>query len=182
MKWDNYVMKSGPGHDQFWHDHLLEERDVLYVVANGFDPRMCDGAESIAKQGGNGKRDCRLVRLGGTSSSAAQSYRGLVDDNTRKLERIFDKWQIRAIDLAPASNRDMDAQREAANVVNDDDYSTYTDIIVDISAMPTRIFFPLLSGALRRLSSRAYPAGAIQTCSLSSAKIRLLIEQSTGPD
>ena len=159
MKWDNYVMKSGPRHDQFWRDYLLEKRDVLYVVANGFDPRMCDGAESIAKQGGNGKRDCRLVKLGGTSNSTAVSYGGLVDGNTRKLERVFDKWQIQTIDLALASNRDMDAQREAVNVVNDDDYSTYTDIIVDISAMPTRIFFPLLSGALRRLSGRGLLSG-----------------------
>lgn len=159
MKWDNYVMKSGPRHDQFWRDYLLERRDVLYVVASGFDPRMCDGAESIAKKGGDGKRDCRLVKFHGTGGTSAPPYRSLVDNNARRLERAFDKWDIQTINLASASNSDMDAQREAANVVHDDDCSAYTDIIVDISSMPTRIFFPLLSGALQRLSSGGLAGG-----------------------
>lgn len=159
MKWNDYVMKSGTRHDQFWHDYLLMKRDILYVVSSGFDPRMCDGAESIAKEGGSGRRDCRLVKFHGTSDLTSPSHEALVEDNTRKLERLFSKWRIQTIELAPRSSRDIDIQRAAASVISDDDCAAYTDIIVDVSSMPTQIFFPLLGRIVHRLSGGALPGG-----------------------
>ena len=152
MKWSDYVMKSGPWHDRFWSDHLRAKRDILYVVASGFDPRMCDGAESIAGKGGDGRRDCRLLRFFGTGDLTAMSYGKLVEDNTKRLERLFSKWKIRVVDLAPPSGRGIELQRNATCVVKDEDYAAYTDIVVDISSMPTQVFFPLLGAIMRQLS------------------------------
>lgn len=152
VKWDDYVMKTGSQHDQFWNGYLLVKRDVLYVVASGFDPRMCDGAESIAKIGGEGKRDCRLVKFHSNGDSTALSYGNLIKDNLHNLDLLLKKWKVRTIELAPTLSRDIDVQRKAANIINDTDYRTYTDIIVDISSMPTQIFFPLLGKTLQKLS------------------------------
>lgn len=151
MQWDEYVMKSGPQHDKFWSDYFLVKRDILYVVASGFDPRMCDGIESISKKGGDGRRDCRLVRFYGPSDSTALSYKHLVEDNVHNLHRLKN-WRVQAVELAPKLSRDIDIQRKAADIITDDDNTTYTDIIVDISSMPTQIFFPLLGKALQKLS------------------------------
>lgn len=152
MNWNNYVMKCGLEHDRFWSKYLQGERNILYVLASGFDPRMCDGAESVTKFGGRGRRDCRLVTFHGTEDPTTFLYANLVGNNIIKLERLFGKEQIQTVLLTSERGHDIDLQRNAAGVIKDDDYQQYTDIIVDISSMPTQIFFPLLGMILQRLS------------------------------
>ena len=159
MKWDDYFMKSGPGHDEFWRKYLQTKRDVLYVVASGFDPRMCDGAESIMRGGGKGRRDCRLVKFYGTADLTALPYGRLVEENALRIERLFGKPRIQTVELAPRTGRRVDLQRGAALLIGDEDYQTYTDIVVDVSSMPIPVFFPLLGSIVRRLSVPSRPGG-----------------------
>lgn len=159
MRWDDYFMRCGSQHTKFWKKYLQPTRDLLYVVASGFDLRMCDGAESIMRAGGSGKRDCRLVKFYGATDSTALSYGDLVESNILKLEQLFGKQQIKTVKLAPQRNRDVALQRSAAGLVVDEDYRTYTDIIVDISSMPTQIFFPMLGKIVQRLSGTHLSGG-----------------------
>ena len=152
MKWEDYIMKEGAAHEQFWGDRLQKTRNLLYVVASGFDPRMCDGAESIMKKGGDGRRDCRLVKFYKADDPTAASYSGLVEANTRKLLRLFSQQQIQTVELAPGPSKPADLQRRASEVIGVGDLETYTDIVVDISSMPTQIFFPLIGSVMHKLA------------------------------
>lgn len=159
MKWEDYIMKEGAAHERFWDDRLQKARDLLYVVAGGFDPRMCDGAESIMRKGGDGRRDCRLIKFYNADDPTAASYSGLVEDNNRKLLRLFNRQQIRTLELASRSSKPADLQRRASEAIDSEDLETYTDIVVDISSMPTQIFFPLIGSIMHRLARATPPPG-----------------------
>lgn len=45
------------------------------------------------------------------------------------------------------------------NSVRDDDFEAYTDIVVDISAMPPDVYFPALKGILGRAAGAASAGG-----------------------
>lgn len=157
MRWEDYIMREGAGHERFWDGHLREERDLLYVVASGFDPRMCDGAESVMKRGGRGRRDCRLIRFYEEDDPNAASYAGLIRDNTRRLEGALGRRQIQPVKVASGANKAIDIQRRASGAIAARDLETYTDIVVDISSMQTQTFFPLLGEAMLGLA-RAEPS------------------------
>ena len=157
MSWDDYVLRGGRRHGEFWRGRLRgEERDLLYVAAAGFDPRMCDGAESIMREGGAGRRDCRLALLGGAGGPAAPPpLAGLAEENMERMARLFGGRgrEVQTADVAQGTGRDVDIQRGAAElVVRDRDYEAYADIVVDVSSMPTQVLFPLLGKIVRRLS------------------------------
>lgn len=159
MRWEDYIMRGGADHERFWDDHLRAKRDLLYVVASGFDPRMCDGAESIMKKGGRGKRDCRLIRFYEENDPDAALYADLIRDNTRRLEGMLDQRQIQTVKVPSGANKPIDIQRLASGAIKDGDLEAYTDIVVDVSSMQTQTFFPLLGDVLIRLARADSPSG-----------------------
>ena len=52
LRWKNYIINKGVNVCTFWEDHLADKaRNLLFIMGQGFDPRMCNGATTILKQG-----------------------------------------------------------------------------------------------------------------------------------
>ena len=48
QRWTDAVLESGDELQKFWKHHLAErERSLLFILAKGFDPRMCIGIEML---------------------------------------------------------------------------------------------------------------------------------------
>lgn len=150
-RWDPYFLKTGKSFGDFWERHLnKKERNVLFVLGKGFDPRMCLGIKSIIDSGGTGVRDLVLVSLDEGSASPSKSYKDLVERNMQTLMEIVPSnsniiyktvkmWSSEEPDRRRISSWSASGLFSSFKDIND-----YSDVIVDISAMPKSVYFPLI--------------------------------------
>jgi hypothetical protein len=153
-RWHNYVMESGPRLETFWKSHLRTPRDVLFVVGKGFDPRMCLGLQLVLSAGGTGKRDVIALELDEGDSSPSKRYQPLVDENWTVLQRLMvpkGSLSTRELKVWSADGRRIGSRRAAALFGSQRDFNGYSDVVLDISALPRGIYFPLIAKILHLL-------------------------------
>jgi len=150
LRWDNYFLRHGPEFDVFWKKYLsYSNRDILFLVAKGFDPRMCCGIEAITEAGGLGKRDCIIIDFDEGATSPSRKYNPLVQQNSILLNKLLSnhkKIQKNIPMLSPEGRRV--GSRNIANSISVTELNCYTDIVIDISSMPRSIYFPLVGSIL----------------------------------
>ena len=150
-RWENYVLGRGPELTAFWQNRLCEPKDILYVLGKGFDPRMCDGAELIMASGGKGKRDFLAVGFDEGPSSASQAYAANTEANWKKLSGIANghgTLTTKEIAMWSGDGRRIGSRSAAYLFDKETDISGYTDIVVDISALPRGLYFPIVAKIL----------------------------------
>lgn len=154
FRWDPYYSCHGEGFRLFWKSHLeAEEKDVLYVLGRGFDPRMCSGYEAIIRVGGKGRRDCILIDFNEGPDSPSESNRQVIEQNVDKLKKLCkDRGNILAESIEMWSSegvgRHRIGSRTASDVFKDISlFNDYTDVIIDISALPKSIYLALIGKA-----------------------------------
>jgi len=156
-RWEHYLIFKGPEFDSFWEGYLREgDRDVLFIIGLGFDPRMCTGIKAILNAGGSGKRECLLIEFDEGADSPSKKYKNRVDENRLTLERLLDgKGGLQPVTIPMWSDdgRRIGARRASEIVNGDTILSSYTDVIVDISALPRGIYFPLLAKLLYEIDN-----------------------------
>lgn len=154
MWWDPYNLFRGEEFDRFWEDHLKTERRLLFIVGMGFDPRMLGALRKIALLGPNAQRQCVAIDMRGnyTNDDAASKSR---EKNVRGLAKLFPGRTLEVRSLSPT---DIDGirnvSRNAAALFADiEAFRSYTDIILDISALPRLVYLTLLNVLLGWLVS-----------------------------
>ena len=154
-RWSNYLFRRGDDFE-FWKEYLTDnERNVLFIIGLGFDPRMCQGLKAISRIGGLGKRDCVVIQFDEGAGSSSVAYSKLIEENIRHLQNLFPfgKKSFRTIAMWSDDNRRI-GSRNAANIFASlEDFSGYTDIVVDVSAMPRGLYFPLIGKVLYLVDS-----------------------------
>jgi hypothetical protein len=143
-------MTRGKGFDEFWKKYLAShECKILFILGLGFDPRMCEAIQTIINAGGKGTRNCRMLEYDEGPDSPSYKHKGLVKKNRETLTNLMEesgygKPDVHHIRTLSGENRRI-GSRKVAHMFNSlDELSTYTDIIVDISAMPHMIYLPLI--------------------------------------
>jgi hypothetical protein len=120
------------------------------VVGCGFDPRMCSSFESIVNAGGHGRRDCTLIEFDEGPDSPSTQYASLVSNNLKNLENLLKgvgKLFHKKVSMwsGYGSSKHRISSRSAAKVFSTlSDFNDYTDIVIDISAIPRGIYFSLI--------------------------------------
>lgn len=152
LRWQNYVINRGSNLRTFWRTHLGEgDRDILFILAKGFDPRMCLGTRLVCDCGGTGKRDAILIEFSEGAASPSRIYQARVDENFKALNAILENRGVihrREIKTRSAEGHRI-ASRSAGNLFrNVDEFSGYTDIVLDINAMPRAVYIPLIAKIL----------------------------------
>ena len=116
-----------------------------------FDPRMYLGFQALINAGGDGRRDVLAIDLAGGEISPSQVHTPLVEANWCKLQVLLrhnSTLSVRPIKTWSDDRRRI-GSRSAAAVFNSlADFIGYTDVIIDISALPRSIYFPLIAKAL----------------------------------
>lgn len=153
LRWDSYVMRSGPEFESFWESHLSEERDLLFILGRGFDPRMCEGFEALLEAGGDGRRDSFLVGFDDDASSPSQNYEELARENEEQLHELADRrgeLRTQSIEMwsGEGHRRRRTGPRNAAKMIVEDDIGEYDDIVVDVSSLPRSLYIPLIGKIL----------------------------------
>ena len=157
MRWEDYFIRRNDDYDKFWRDYLTEEKRLLFILGNGFDPRMCFGLESIVKHAGRAMVDCILVDFA-SKEQYAPDLQLYLDQNNLKLDSIMrGKGMISKRTITTRSNSGHSiGPRNAAKMFTDySDFNGYTDIVVDISSLPMSIYFLLIGKILSILDSQA---------------------------
>ncbi len=160
LRWDPYFRCHGEDFYRFWKSYLgTGEKNILYVLGCGFDPRMCSGYEAITQAGGKGKRDCLLIKFNEGPESPSEQQRPLIEQNMGKLEKLcegkgnlitgtMEMWSSDEI------NKHRIGSRTATEVFNDVAlFNNYTDVIIDISSLPKSIYLSLIGKALYLLDN-----------------------------
>ena len=156
-RWANYLLKGGSDFASFWKLFLSSQHHVLFVLGLGFDPRMCSAIRRIMNQGGGGKRDCLLLVFDEGPDSPSKQHGDRVQLNREELQQLLaDRGSIRehAVRMWSTDGRRIGSRNAASVFRRIDDLAQYTDIVVDISALPRSIYFPLVGRLLSLLDSR----------------------------
>jgi len=89
-------------------------------------------------------------------SSPSKAYRPLVEENWSALQALVEgraTLSVRAVRIWSDDGRRIGARSAAALFSTFGDVSGYTDIVVDISALPRGIYFPLIAKILHLLDT-----------------------------
>src|SRR5258706_14729283 len=100
-RWNHYVLEHGTGLQKFWQHHLSgKPRRLLFILAKGFDPRMCLGLEQILALQKQGTCDVALIEFSESPTSPSWADHSIVDAKMAKLTKLMDQCgQIRRMPL-----------------------------------------------------------------------------------
>lgn len=150
MRWKNYVLnKKSNNCIEFWTNYLATSKDILYIHGLGFDPRTLNGIKNIFGIKSGGKRDVLSIRYfqseeeekGDISSKEVKEHEVELKDFLDSIENVTRK----VVPLITRAEQKSIASIKAHLIVDSIDVlKPYTDIIVDISAIPRGVFIPLL--------------------------------------
>jgi hypothetical protein len=151
LRWDPYVLLRNDEVSLFTKDHFAKVagKRLLYIMGEGFDYRMNAGIRSLKTSCPELDTECLLIKYDEGKSSSSRKYKRLVDNNLSDLKAIVshEKIKERSIDLWTASGKMKQrvGDKNVADLFNDQSiFEGYTDIIVDISALPRGIYFSLI--------------------------------------
>ena len=152
-RWLNYVLRRGKNFESFWRSILrFDHRDLLFVVGRGFDPRMLDAVAIILSLEGAGLRHCVLVEYDEGEASPSHRHDDMISANVNAIEDLFERHgelTTKKIRMWSDDGRRRVGSRGAAEVfISTDDINSYTDILVDISAIPRSLYMPMLAKLL----------------------------------
>jgi len=144
-RWEDAIHVKPDFFKTFWSQRLEQKRDVLLIMGVGWDPRMTALARTIKAMGGQGLRSVHLIAYR-PSPSFVSPQKHMVEKNLVALEQIIGGW-------ATKETIEVITRKEGGLYVGDEvvaehylkcDLSGFTDIIVDVSALPKSLYFTLL--------------------------------------
>lgn len=113
---------------------------------------MCTAIETILSLGGKGVRHCLIIEYEEGQTSPSREHAALVASNVDRLKEIFkggNHISKRQIPMWSEDGRRRVGSRRAAEILTSADISSgYTDILLDISALPRSLYMPMLAKLL----------------------------------
>ena len=161
LKWNPYVLMKNDGCTDFWKGHFAESgRKLLFIIGKGFDFRMNIGIKKIIEACPGIDLTCLLIEFDEGKSSSSKKYSDLVKQNLEELKQTLgtSTMIIKNIQLYNISGKKKRrvGDKNVADLFSDFDFlKNYTDIIVDISALPRGIFFSLIGKLLSLIEINA---------------------------
>jgi len=147
-RWENCVVQDEQELKNFVHAYLDdEERHILLVAGSGFDPRTTNFPKLLASCS-KATIDARFIveRRPTPDPDLVSKSESLRADLVGFFpEAKFDDIEIFSSEGEPT----VVAGRRTAALLGKLDRSSKTDIIIDISALSTGVFFPLVRGLLQ---------------------------------
>lgn len=166
LRWGNYFLKRGNDCLNFWDAFIREkERDILYIMAIGFDPRTSNGLQKIFSFGpSGGKREVIGIRYFSTEAKNDPEHPGVVAHVSQIEEFLISKSlngpMYKDLILRSGSDTSISSRNAAYNIINDvSDIERFTDVILDISAMPRSIFISLANKLLSIIEGHNFKEG-----------------------
>ncbi len=179
-RWEHYFMRRGSECSGFWKDYLAgHDRNVLFIMGLGFDPRMCLGMRMFLDADPTCVKECLLVRYDEGANSPSREYQSLVDTNVNIINSHMNgKGVINEVEVPILSDDSRRiGSRRAGDKISDDVISRFDNIVVDISSMPRAIYFPIITKLLYLLD-----AHVANDASVPSVNLHVLVAEQVSID
>lgn len=152
LRWADYFMVRDDAFGPFWASHFAERpRSLLFVCGKGFDPRTCLALRSIAGFAKGALKETLVLEYDEGEGALNQILREKMEANWKEIQDLVSgngACNQHTLLFRTADGRRV-AARNAANVFSDETkLATFSDVVVDISAMPRSVYFPLISRLL----------------------------------
>jgi len=151
-RWNPYVLLSGLDVKECFRVHFTSTSKVLVIMSKGFDVRMNIALSVIKSSARDARVECLLINFDEGNESSSHQYRSMVERNMEELKDLMSEEDIRTVDIKlwhkDGQNKRRIGDRKAASIVDSINLSDYTDIFVDISALPRGIYFSLIGKLL----------------------------------
>lgn len=152
MRWRDYMLFRGREFSSFWQSHLSEcQRTILFVLGKGFDPRTCTALRILSGITGMPFTEILVLEYDEGEGALNQDLCEEVELKWRELQQLVANNELITIHKIVFRTEDgrRVGSRNAANLFsNEARLSPFTDIIVDISAMPRSVYFPIIARLL----------------------------------
>jgi hypothetical protein len=167
LRWENYILNSDTGFNDFWETYYKEEtRNTLFIIGIGFDPRSIEAAIKISSIPNSGGKDVMGLRYYADEVESQSNHTPPeVQVNIDKLQAIVTNKSIsnlsfRGIVMRSADDKHIASINSTKLFNSITELSAYSEVIVDISAMPRGIFIPLLNKLLSMVDTNNAKEGA----------------------
>ena len=159
MRWDPYIFSQGSEFDRFWSDHLKDgDRRLLMLIGKGFDPRALAAVRQIILAGV--KIDVWLLAFDNGFEDSPMR-RNLTESNMQSLYNLTGVASITELPITIGGTTQGNATsvntrrviREAGAM------NAFTDVIVDISAMPRMVALTTVAQLIFELDQLAVRNG-----------------------
>ncbi|MEN9998009.1 MAG: hypothetical protein RI922_999 [Bacteroidota bacterium] len=157
--WDPYVQIGSEKMDEFLKSHFIQtNRKLLFILGVGFDIRMNIILRKLVSLLPNLNLEILLIEFDEGATSSSHRYKHLVNENVEELRAISGEKpvsikRIRLIEEKKGKKKWI-GDVQAADIIKDySDLSPFSDIMVDISALP-RSVYPSLVGKVLSLIER----------------------------
>lgn len=153
-RWNPYVLFQDDTVKELWSSHFQEQnKKVLFILGKGFDVRMNLGIQSLLRTVPDIQLDCLLIAMDEGKDSTSLNLKDLVEENIIELTGLLNGRTIINKDLKVWTTKGKKkvkiGDREASKLIETyNEIKEYTDIIVDISALPRGIYFSLIGKLL----------------------------------
>jgi hypothetical protein len=160
MRWDPYQLFDGADFNTYWANRLLDgSRKLLFIVGRGFDsratlvPRRILGLGKVAVLHGwmlcyrNGQPDTPITRLKIDANAAA--FASIFSTGLTEIE----------IKMRGSGNSHVTSRNTGVAVNRQQELAQYTDVIVDISAMPRTVGLTAIARLIALLDELAETGG-----------------------
>ena len=150
-RWNEYVLARGAGFGAFWVDHVKRAKRILWILGEGFDPRMCVGLEAILALPSVPPVDVMGLTFDEGAASPSWLQADAIKGNRERLQRLAvppGKLAARHVRVFAEDGRRVGSKSAAAAFNDGAELAAYSDVVVDVSALPRGIYFPLIAKLL----------------------------------
>lgn len=158
QRWAQSIVWHGAELEKFWVAHLAEKkRRVLFILAHGFDPRMCLGLEMMLRLRGTDPVDVALIEYYEGPNSPSLVYQTQIQANHDRLQKIMSgRGMIRRfiLEMRASDGRRVASQNALRLFSSMSDLGDYSDVVLDISAAPRGVYLPLAAKILHLVEAK----------------------------
>ena len=176
MRWDPYQLRAGMEFDTFWADRLRDgTRNVLFLIGRGFDARATVVPDRILGLGKAGTLvGWNLRYRNGQQESEVMQKR--IHSNVAAFEKMFGAGLIEiGIKMRGGGNSNVTSRNTRTAVTRKDELAQYTDVIIDISAMPRTVALTAIAQLIALLDEIAQKDGP-------SVNLHVVVAESVSAD
>lgn len=176
MRWDPYQLHAGDRFNTFWSGRLNDgTRKVLFIVGRGFDPRATVIPRRILALGEPETLHAWVLRYRNGQQEAEATHR-MIEANVAAFAQIFNSGQTELdIKMRRGGNANVTSRNTRTVVTRRDELSQYTDIVVDISAMPRTIALTAIAQLVALLDEISQKGGP-------SVNLHVVVTESVSAD
>ncbi len=156
LKWDLGFFCGGSEFEPFWANLASASgvrRRGLLIAGRGIDPRTLNGPQALLRAGFPVDA-CHLLRLLHPFDTPDRPRSSRAAEHEDSMKTMFSRteFEIKEIEVLNEDGMLVSSTHIRALFANLNWLQGYTDVIVDITALPTSVSFPLL-GALIEIST-----------------------------